>query len=116
MENTQLNSFASFETDNASRYLAMLRIHFGRKIETEIDINSGRVQFPFGRCKMTANKTKLEFLASAENQTRLNQVFQIVTSHLDRFAFRDNPNLTWQMSYAGTADVCLKSSQKEHPT
>jgi hypothetical protein len=91
-----VNTFASFETDGAGRYLATLCTHFGRKVEAECDTNKGWVQFPFGRCEMTADNQKLEFLASADDQTRLDQVVQIVTSHLERFAFRENPNLDWQ--------------------
>lgn len=45
---------------------------------------------------MTADDSQLEMLASAEDQTRLNQVVQVVTNHLDRFAFRENPLLDWQ--------------------
>lgn len=91
-----MNTFASFETDGAARYLATLCTHFGRKVEAECDINKGWVQFPFGRCEMTADDKKLELLASAEDQTRLDQVVQIVTSHLERFAFRENPTLVWR--------------------
>lgn len=91
-----MNTFASFETDAAGRYLATLCNHFGRKVEAECDTNTGWVQFPFGRCELAANDKKLELTASAEDQNQLDQVMQIVTSHLERFAFRENPNLVWQ--------------------
>lgn len=91
-----MNIFASFKTDGAGRYLVTLCTHFDRKVEAECDINKGWVQFPFGRCEMTADDKKLEFFVSAEDQRRLDQVVQIVTSHLERFAFRENPNLDWQ--------------------
>ncbi|WP_390911041.1 DUF2218 domain-containing protein [Pseudosulfitobacter sp. SM2401] len=91
-----MNTFASFKTDGAGRYLAALCAHFGRKVEVEYDINKGWVQFPFGRCEMIADDNKLDLLASAEDQPRLDQVVHILTSHLERFAFRENPTLVWQ--------------------
>ena len=91
-----MNTFASFETVSAGRYLTTLCAHFGRKVATECDNHKGLVQFSFGRCEMMANDHKLELLASAEDQKRLDQVVQIVTSHLERLAFRENPNLDWQ--------------------
>ena len=91
-----MQAFALFETDRASRYLSALCHHFGKKVEARCTATKGWVKFPFGRCEMTADDSRLELLATAENQTRLDQVMQIVTSHLERFAFRENPTLVWQ--------------------
>lgn len=74
----------------------MLCDHFGKRVEASCDANNGWVQFPIGRCEMTAHPDLLEMLASADDQARLDQVTQIVTSHLERFAFRENPILDWQ--------------------
>lgn len=106
-----MNTFASFETDSAGRHLATLCTHFGRKVEVEFDANKGWVNFPFGRCEMTADDKKLELLVSAEDQTRLDQIVQIVTSHLERFAFREHPTLVWQ----APPKLTPNSSQKERP-
>lgn len=86
----------TFETDRASRYLKSLCHHFGRKVDAECTDTAGWVQFQTGRCDMTADDSKLALIASAENQESLDQVVKIVTSHLERFAFRENPALTWQ--------------------
>lgn len=91
-----MKAFASFQTSSANRYLAMLCNHFGKRVKSQCNASEGWVQFPFGRCEMTADHSQLEMLASAEDQTRLNQVVQVVTNHLDRFAFRENPILDWQ--------------------
>jgi hypothetical protein len=93
-----MNTFAVFETERAPRYLAKLCHHFGRKVQAQCDTTKGWVEFPFGRCDMTADETRLELVASAEDQKRLDQVMQILTSHLERFAFRENPALDWQTS------------------
>ena len=91
-----MKTFATFETDGAGRYLKSLCQHFGRKVDAECTATAGWVQFPFGRCDMTADSSKLALTVSAEDEPCLNQVVQIVTSHLERFAFRENPALAWQ--------------------
>ena len=90
-----MNTSSTFKTDRASRYLTALCHHFGRKVEAECKPEQGWVQFPFGRCEMKADEGQLALTASAENQKNLDQVVQIITSHLERFAFRENPSLDW---------------------
>lgn len=87
---------AIFETDRAGRYLEILCLHFGRKVPTDFSSNAGWVQFPFGRCDMTAERRQLQLRACAENQSQLDEVVTVMTSHLERFAFRENPTLDWQ--------------------
>lgn len=74
----------------------MICQHFGRRVEVDCDASTGWVQFPFGRCELAADDTQLEMIASAKDQPRLEQVVDTVTSHLERFAFRENPKLDWQ--------------------
>jgi hypothetical protein len=105
-----VNSITFFETDGAARHLAALCAHFGRKVEAECAINKGWVQFPFGRCEMSADDQKLELFASAADPIRLDKVVQIVTSHLERFAFRENPTLLWRTPSKGP-----KSFAPNHP-
>lgn len=91
-----MNMTATFQTEGASRYLKMLCTHFSRKVEADFDTKTGWVNFPMGRCEMTASAQQLEMQVTAEDQTRLDQLVQIVTSHLERFAFRENPELVWR--------------------
>ncbi|MEM9582189.1 MAG: DUF2218 domain-containing protein [Pseudomonadota bacterium] len=44
---------------------------------------------------MVADDHQLKLIASADDQPRLDQVIKVVTSHLERFAFRENPDLHW---------------------
>ena len=90
-----MNTTASFETDRASRYLKALCHHFGRKVDAKCDDTAGWVQFPFGRCEMSAGDQKLDLTATADDERQLSQVVKIVTSHLERFAFREDPKLEW---------------------
>lgn len=91
-----MNSSAVFETDFADRHLTSLCNHFSRKVEASCDAGKGQVRFPFGQCEMTADEQSLVFVATAQDQANLDLVMQIVTSHLDRFAFRENPHLVWK--------------------
>jgi len=92
-----LDKLAVFETDRAERYLEMICLHFGRKVQSDFSSNTGWVQFPFGRCDMTAGRSRLQLRACAENQSQLDEVVKVITSHLERFAFRENPTLDWQV-------------------
>ena len=100
-----MHSEAVLETDRAARYLSTLCHHFGRKVEAGCDGATGWVQFPFGRCVLTAQARRLTLVASAEDRARLAKVEEIITSHLDRFAFRENPQLDWRVVPERTAPV-----------
>lgn len=89
----QLHS--TFSTQRGGRYLAALCHHFGRKVEVWCDAESGWVKFPFGRCDLNHDASGLYLLVSAKSKADLDRVVQVVTNHLERFAFRENPNLEW---------------------
>lgn len=91
-----MNKIATFKSERAGRYMTALCHHFGRKVDTNCEETSGWVQFPFGRCDMVVEDQELMLTAQAQDEDRLEQVVRIVTSHLDRFAFRENPELTWK--------------------
>ena len=97
-----MQTAASFKTERAGRYLKALCHHFGRKVEAECDETKGWVQFPFGRCEMVADESALNFRAFADDQRQLAQVTRIITGHLERFAFREDPKLTWDAQIATT--------------
>lgn len=90
-----MKAAAKFQTNNANRYLAMLCDHFGKRVKAQCETGNGWVQFSIGRCDMTADAKQLGMLASADDAPRLEQVTQLITSHLERFAFRENPMLEW---------------------
>ena len=95
-----MNSSASFETERASSYMMTLCKHFGRKVEARYDASEGSVVFPFGRCDLAADQGSLKLLATADDKENLDAVVRIVTSHLERFAFRENPQIVWQAESA----------------
>lgn len=91
-----MDAQSTFQTRHASRHLNALCLHFGRQIDAECDAQSGWVQFPFGRCEMVADADALVFLAQAEEAEQLDRVIEVMASHLDRFAFRETPDLIWE--------------------
>ena len=91
-----MTSQTDFETPNAARFMAQLCKHFAHKVEVQSGPQSAWVAFPFGRCDMTADARRLELRATAPDAAGLARVQQVVTSHLERFAFRENPTLTWR--------------------
>ena len=98
-----MKSSAFFETSNANRYLGTLCKHFGHKVPTTLEDGSGSVELPFARCDMTAGATGLELTVIAATRTDLSKATNIVGSHLERFAFRENPEVVWQFDASGTA-------------
>ncbi len=93
-----MNLHTSFETVRGSRYLQTLCKHFGRKIPVRFDVEDGIVELPFGRCELKASSARLELTVYADTLVDLNQAKQIITSHLERYAFRENPDLQWHPS------------------
>ena len=89
-------SNAKFTTERASSYLQQLCKHFGHKLEVQFDSTSGLITFPSGQCVLTAEQGVLELTISAETQADLTKSCRVIGSHLERFAFRENPKLDWQ--------------------
>ena len=54
-----MNTTATFKTDRGGRYLKALCHHFGRKVDASCEDTAGWVQFPFGRCELSADDAQL---------------------------------------------------------
>lgn len=89
-----------FETENAQRYLGTLCKHFGRKCPVTHESGSGRIELPFGACTLTATPEGLSLTVAAPEEPGLDRAIDVITSHLERFAFRENPHLDWQLPAA----------------
>ena len=82
-------------TTHGSKYLQQLGKHFGHKVPVTFTTTAGEVTLPFGTCEMTATDAALSItvLGKPHDLARLER---FVGDHLARFAFRENPILTWQ--------------------
>lgn len=82
-------------TEHASRYLQQLAKHFGHKVPVTFTPVEGEVTLPFGTCAMTATDEALSITVVGEPRD-IARLEHFVGDHLTRFAFRENPTLTWQ--------------------
>lgn len=91
-----MQAVAVFKTDQAYRYLNAMCLHFGRKVEAKCNTHNAQIIFSFGICNLAADAKQLELMAQAKHQTELNELVEVVSRHLERFAFRENPHLDWR--------------------
>lgn len=84
-----------FSTTNGSRYLQQLAKHFGHKVPVTFTPHDGEVTLPFGTCEMAATDAVLSITVSGKTRD-IAHLEHFVGDHLARFAFRENPTLTWQ--------------------
>jgi hypothetical protein len=90
-----MNAQTTFQTEHAARYLGTLYKHFGHKVPVQLNADRGRIEFPFGKCDLSASAAGLSLKATADDKSGLDKIVQVITSHLERFAFRENPQLEW---------------------
>ncbi|MCF4165261.1 DUF2218 domain-containing protein [Zavarzinia compransoris] len=92
-----IQSRAMVATASGRRYLGQLCKHFAHKIPTELDLDAGngRIDFPFGTCRLKSDAEGLRLDAEAADADTLEQVQQVIESHLIRFAHREDLTMTW---------------------
>ena len=86
---------ANIPTAKASGYLQQLCKHFGHKAKVDFDPKTGWIEFAFGRSDMTAEPEALTITAAAENADDLEKLKMVMSSHLERFAFREDLEISW---------------------
>jgi hypothetical protein len=88
---------AIVRTENASRYLQQFCKHFAHRVEVEFTAEVGRVSLPFGTCELKADDNQLILTGEAKS-SQLSKIERFLGDHLARFAFRENPTITWTRS------------------
>ena len=86
---------AEVATPQADRYLVQLCKHFAHSVPATFSDAQGRIEFPSGTCELEASGDVLILRATAADASSLSQVEGVVGSHLERFAFRDKPEISW---------------------
>ena len=81
-------------TTNSSRYLQQLCKHFAHKVPVEFTPSQGHVKLPFGDCVLSAGGSTLDITVDGKPEA-LGKLENFIGSHLERFAFREKPTLTW---------------------
>lgn len=85
-------STARVPTAHASRYLQQLAKHWSHKMEVAFDAGEGTITFPSGsRLEMRADSETLDLLLTVPEDEDSARMRQVVSEHIDRFAFREGP-------------------------
>jgi hypothetical protein len=90
-----IQSEARVSTTRASRYLGQLCKHFEHRIPATYTADHGRLEFTAGVCHLDAADDVLVLRAEAADEAKLHQLEDVVARHLERFAFRDKPEIRW---------------------
>ncbi|USU05847.1 DUF2218 domain-containing protein [Sphingomonadaceae bacterium OTU29LAMAA1] len=85
-------SVARVPTGSASRYLQQLAKHWSHKMEVSFTAEEGRIAFPGGSVlEMKADSDTLDVVLTVPDGDDVERMRDVVSSHLDRFAFREAP-------------------------
>ena len=87
-------SICKMKTAHGSKYLAQMCRYFGQTRPVAFDSCSGMISFPFGSCQLSSETDSLSLCVSGDDLTKLEQ---LIASHLERFAFLENLQVTWQV-------------------
>ncbi|HEY5302117.1 MAG TPA: DUF2218 domain-containing protein [Acetobacteraceae bacterium] len=91
------SSAARVATEVPRRYLGQLCTHFehGPTLSVSVAERHGRIEFPFGICTLDAKAEALVMHVKADDEAALGRLEDVVARHLERFAFRDKPEIVW---------------------
>ncbi|USU12729.1 DUF2218 domain-containing protein [Sphingomonadaceae bacterium OTU29THOMA1] len=85
-------SVARVPTGSASRYLQQIAKHWSHKMEVSFTAEEGRIAFPGGSVlEMKADSDTLDVVLTVPDGDDVERMRDVVSSHLDRFAFREAP-------------------------
>ena len=90
-----LTSEARVTTDVPRRYLSQLCKHFQHKLPVTLADDHGRIEFADGTCALKAAPDTLVLRVAAEDEAALARLEDVVARHMERFAFRDKPEIRW---------------------
>lgn len=84
-------------TENGWKYIQQLCKHWSHKLTTELSDNKGVVTFENATAVMICDANAITVTIESEAQDVLERLKGVVSSHLDRFAFREAPlPFEWQ--------------------
>ena len=84
-------TIAVVPTDNGWKYLQQLCKHWAHKLEVDLTEQKGLVKFPEATAVMTSDAQALTVEIEATSPEVLERMKEVVSSHLDRFAFKEAP-------------------------
>jgi hypothetical protein len=84
-------TIAVVATESGWKYLQQLCKHWAHKLEVELTDQKGVVKFGEATAVMTSDAQALTVEIEATSPEVLERMKGVVSSHLDRFAFREAP-------------------------
>lgn len=84
-------SSALVPMEHASKYLQQLCKHWSHRLEVTFGPTHGTVKFPEAVATMNVREGGLEVVVEADASETVERLKGVVSSHLDRFAFREAP-------------------------
>ena len=84
-------AIAVVPTENGWKYVQQLCKHWSHKLDVELGEKSGIVRFSDAVATMSADDQALTVEVEAASDDVLERMKGVVSSHLDRFAFREAP-------------------------
>lgn len=90
-----VHAHATVATASASRYLTQLCKHFAHKITVDYDETSGRAEFAWGTCQLSAIDGALHLHLTAAGPEGLGRIKAVVEDHLVRFGWREALSIEW---------------------
>ena len=88
---------ADIATDNASRYLQQLCKHWSHRFAVDFDASHGTVRMTGADCVSNyAAPGQLRLTLQADDPAAQPRLSEVVAEHLQRFAFREALQVTWE--------------------
>lgn len=76
-------------------YLKKLCRHFAHKVPATLIANQGRIEFPFGPCRIEVDAKQMHFSIDVLEDHDVVRAEDVVRDHLLRMANRDKPCVEW---------------------
>jgi len=87
---------ARVETSNPGRLINRLCKHFRHKIEADWTETDGVLTFSIGVCRLAAVDNELRLECQSDTEKELEELGQVVASHLIRFSGDEVADVHWQ--------------------
>ncbi|BCH65449.1 hypothetical protein RvVAT039_26650 [Agrobacterium vitis] len=84
-------TIATVPTEHGWKYVQQLCKHWSHKLEVDLGDQKGTVKFDDAIAVMTCDEAGLTVTIEAASEDLLERFKDVVSSHLDRFAFREAP-------------------------
>lgn len=91
---------ATIPTAEARQLINRLCKHFSHKVEAQWTAEAGHLTFSIGECRLAAADEALTLVCQSPTGDELDELGEVVSSHLVRFARGQVAQVPWQASGA----------------